>query len=400
MMRSVTRVGDISEQIRGVTYAKSDASDTPADGLVPLLRAGNITDSGLVVNDLLYVPQKKVNARQMLHAGDVLLAASSGSLSVVGKAARVEGDLGATFGAFCKVLRPGKNVDPNYFSHFFRTTDYRRRISSVAGGANINNLRNEDLDNLEIPLPPLPEQRRIAAILDHADTLRAKRCEAAVKMEELSESIFVEMFSRDIEAGEYITLGEALKSIDSGRSPKCQSRPATDGEYGVLKLSAVTTGTYLPGENKALPLDESADASNEVRVGDILFSRKNTRELVAASAYVRSTPARMLLPDLIFRLNLRADVGLDPRYVQRALMYPLIRSEIQRLAGGSAGSMPNVSKAKLTTVRIPRPSVDKQREFRRRIEKVEHQIAEQFESEKALDTLFTSLQSRAFRGEL
>ncbi|GAB92748.1 restriction endonuclease subunit S [Gordonia rhizosphera] len=300
-------------------------------------------------------------------------------------------------------FRTREAVDPNYLIRLLLTEDMIARYDTIAYGS-VPRKRRTSVDDflaLQVPdLPPLLEQRRIAAILDHADTLRTKRRETTVGLNELSEAIFVEMFDRDIESGDYILLGEALSSIDSGRSPKCQSRQASDGEYGVLKLSAVTTGTYLPGENKALPLHESADASNEVRVGDILFTRKNTRDLVAASAYVQSTPARMLLPDLIFRLNLRDHVGLDARYVQRALMYPLIRAKIQRLAVGSAGSMPNVSKAKLATVAIPRPSMDKQREFRRRIEKVEDQRAQQLDSEKALDTLFTSLQSRAFRSAL
>ena len=297
-------------------------------------------------------------------------------------------------------IRPGPELNRRYLLHFLRQPSQVALADSRSSGANLPRLSPAELERFAIPLPPLLEQRRIASILDHAYTLRTKRRAAVTCLEELSQSIFVSMFSTDLEEARTISLGEALSSIDSGRSPKCLKRSATHDEYGVLKLSAVTTGTYLSGENKALPPDERFDQNNEVRDGDLLFTRKNTRDLVAACAYVKTTPPRMLLPDLIFRLNLRAGSGLDQRYVQRVLMYPRIRKRVQRLAGGSAGSMPNISKARLASVAIPRPSVDKQEQFRQRVEKVEDLKARLIEESSRGDALFASLQSRAFRGEL
>jgi type I restriction enzyme S subunit len=144
------KVGDVSEQIRGVSYAKADASASPRPGYLPILRAGNITEEGLVFNDLVFVPKERIAEKQRVRKNDVLIAASSGSLDVVGKAARATQDYDGGFGAFCKVLRPFHEVDPSYFSHFFRTADYRRRVSALAAGININNLRNEDLDEMMI----------------------------------------------------------------------------------------------------------------------------------------------------------------------------------------------------------------------------------------------------------
>ena len=194
MSLNLVRVGDLSDQIRGVTYGKEDASKSSADGYLPVLRAGNITDYGLVYNDLVYVPAGKVSAKQKLRTGDIVVAASSGSLDVVGKTAPVLCDFDGGFGAFCKVLRPNARAEPKYFAQFFKTPRYRKTISALAAGANINNLRNEHLDELLVPVPPLPEQRRIAAILDQADALRAKRREALAQLDSLTQSIFIEMF--------------------------------------------------------------------------------------------------------------------------------------------------------------------------------------------------------------
>ena len=162
MKSPVIRIGDVSEQIRGVSYGKEDASRVPRPGYLPVLRAGHITEHGLDLNDLVFVPGARVSAKQRVRKNDLVIAASSGSLAVVGKAARALNDFEGGFGAFCKVLRPTRQVDPGYFSEFFRTPDYRRRISALATGANINNLRSEHLDDLFMPFPAVSEQRRIS----------------------------------------------------------------------------------------------------------------------------------------------------------------------------------------------------------------------------------------------
>ena len=230
MKAPLVRVGDLAEQIRGVTYAKGDASDEPRDGYVPILRAGNISDEGLSLSDLVFVPAARVSDRQFLKRNDVLVAASSGSLDVVGKAALVNSDVKAGFGAFCKVLRPSAEVHPAYFAHFFRTPAYRGRVSALAAGANINNLRNEDLDDLTLPLPSAEEQRRLAEILDRADALRAKRRAALAQVGGLTQAIFLEMFGDPVanprrwpEEARLGDVAEIVSGVTKGRPLKGQS---------------------------------------------------------------------------------------------------------------------------------------------------------------------------------
>ena len=117
-MSEVVRVCELAAQLRGVSYGKSDASSTPRPGYLPVLRAGNITEDGLTFDDLVFVPAERISAKQKIRRNDVVIAASSGSVDVVGKAARALDDYEGGFGAFCKVLRPGPDVDPAYFAHF------------------------------------------------------------------------------------------------------------------------------------------------------------------------------------------------------------------------------------------------------------------------------------------
>ncbi len=194
MSLEVVKVKSISKQIRGVSYTPNDVSLVPIDDHIRLLRANNITENGIDLTDTVYVNKKCISEVQKLKVGDILIAASSGSIKIVGKAILIENEINSSFGAFCKVIRPNEKVDYRYLSFYFRSSDYRQKISHLAAGANINNLRNEDLDNLEIPLPPLATQKRIAEILDAADELRRKDQELLKKYDEMAQAIFIEMF--------------------------------------------------------------------------------------------------------------------------------------------------------------------------------------------------------------
>jgi type I restriction enzyme S subunit len=151
--------------IRGVTYKKSEAKSAPEDGYLPLLRATNI-GSTLNFEELIYVPDSVVKPDQIMVAGDVLIAMSSGSIKVVGKSAPLLEDWEGTFGAFCAVFRAGPKVLPSFVSRFLSSPSCRGRISRLAAGTNINNLKRDHLLTMRIPLPSLAEQRRIVAKLD------------------------------------------------------------------------------------------------------------------------------------------------------------------------------------------------------------------------------------------
>ena len=192
-MRTV-KIVDIAEQIRGVSYNPEDVFDTAQENTVPLLRANNIQDTGLNYDDLVYVQKSKVSPKQLLRQGDILVCASSGSRHLVGKAGHVYNDFG-TFGAFCKVLRPNAQlVNSNYFAHYFQSPLYRRTIANLAAGANINNIKNEHLNELQIKLPCLQEQNIIARVLDKTNAIIGKRRAPLSCLNELAKSRFIEMF--------------------------------------------------------------------------------------------------------------------------------------------------------------------------------------------------------------
>lgn len=160
---------------------------------------------------------------------------------------------------------------------------------------------------------------------------------------------------------EKVPLSACLESIDSGKSFVCDAVARQGNWPAVLKLSAATYGFYRPEENKAM-LDEMQFVEDfAVRAGDLLFTRKNTPELVGMCTYVYDTPSRLMMPDLIFRLN--TTHGCNKVFLWKLINHDLFRDCIQAIATGSAKSMSNISKERLLRLEIILPPLNLQGQF-------------------------------------
>lgn len=194
----MAKVKDIAMQIRGVSYHPEDLHDNLDEDSVVLLRANNIKDGKLILDDVVYVSKSKVAEQQYLQTDDILICASSGSKELVGKAAFVDSVKNPmTFGAFCKVVRPQPEYS-EYLGHYFNSPVYRRKISALSAGANINNIKNEHIDNLDIQLVDEKKRREIITILNELNMLISLRKQQLFKLDELAKARFVEMFGDPI----------------------------------------------------------------------------------------------------------------------------------------------------------------------------------------------------------
>ncbi len=341
-------------------------------------------------------------ARQLVETDDVLVATVRPNLNGVALVNGAHHGMTASTG-YC-VLRPDKDkLDSRFLFHWVKTGVFVQRMVDVATGANYPAVSDAKVKASKIPLPPLAEQKRIAGILDAADALRAERREALAQLDTLLQSTFLDMFGDPVAnpmGWEIEGFDNWLDNIDSGWSPKCLNRKALIGEWGVLKLGAVTWCEFDDSGQKALPPSLAPRPELEVAPGDLLFTRKNTHDLVAAVAYVHKVRPRLMLSDLIFRLRLKSGIEMKPAFLWQLLIQPKQRQVIQKFAGGSAGSMPNISKAKLKTLKLIKPPLDLQHRFAAIVEAVEQQKTSQRTHLAELDTLFASLQSRAFRGDI
>jgi type I restriction enzyme S subunit len=156
----------------------------------------------------------------------------------------------------------------------------------------------------------------------------------------------------------YTRLGQVVLESGSGWSPSCESRPREGDEWGVLKVSAVSWGTFNPNQNKALPSALEPKPEHEVTTGEFLVSRANTAELVARSVVVEDCPRHLMLSDKIVRLKLSGLV--DGRFVNFANSCETARSYYAAVAGGTSASMKNVSREQILNLVLPLPPLAEQ----------------------------------------
>lgn len=187
------KIKELIKQVRGVSYKPEDLHNGLNEDSVILLRANNIDDGKINFDDVVYVDKSKVSEEQYLRKGDIVICASSGSKNLVGKAARVEFDRQCTFGAFCKVVRPNSGED-EYLGIYFQSPIYRRKISEVAIGANINNIRNEHIDELDIPVYLAEERINIIKKIKLIQDIIEQKKQELYALDELIKARFVELF--------------------------------------------------------------------------------------------------------------------------------------------------------------------------------------------------------------
>lgn len=264
-------------------------------------------------------------------------------------------------------------------------------------GGVIKYIKLGNLTEASIPLPPLDEQHKIAAVLDKVSDLIAKRRQQLDKLNEMVKVRFVEMFGDPVsnpKGWQLVPLGECMTTIDNGKSFVCSNETRKNEWPAILKLSAVTYGEYNSNENKAL-LDSSQFIENaEVHSGDLLFTRKNTPELVGMAAYVYSSPAKLMMPDLIFRLNTKDNCSKI--FLWRLINHELFRKNIQSIASGSAKSMSNISKERLMQLVIYLPPIKLQNQFADYVAQTEKAKTTINRSLEKLETLKKALMQEYF----
>lgn len=237
-------------------------------------------------------------------------------------------------------------------------------LLSQARGATIKGIKIDTLSNLQVPDIPLEEQRCIAALLDRVSDLIAKRRAQLDRLDLLVKSRFVEMFGdpgSNPMRWDTVELSHCLSGIDNGKSLVCDTKPRQGNWPAILKLSAATYGYYQPEENKAMLNENEFVNSAEVQTGDLLFTRKNTPELVGMCAYVYETPGKLMMPDLIFRLN--TNEICNRIFLWKLINHDLFRENIKAISSGSAKSMSNISKERLCELKIILPPIRLQQQF-------------------------------------
>ena len=300
------------------------------------------------------------------------------------------------------IIRPNPNkVDNRWLMHTINSAVMRQRINEYVTGTTRQRISRGNFSKLKISVPPLAEQRRIASILDQADELRQKRQQTIEKLNQLLQATFIDMFGDPVsnpKGWDLVRVGEVVNEFIGGKNIECPDE--SDSDYKILKVSAVTSKVYKPHESKFAPNTFEPNPLAIVEKGDLLFSRANTTELVAATAYVWETPENIVLPDKLWKFSISDESKVNKLYLWDLFKNIEFRNELSKLSSGTSGSMKNISKGKLNELKMPLPPKELQDKFAEFSTKLWVQIKTFQQSSDSLDSLFNSLQNQAFNGTL
>lgn len=291
------------------------------------------------------------------------------------------------------VLRPGPELDGRYLLHFLRQPRVRKAGElRMTGSAGQKRVPPAFLQGLEIPLPPVPEQRRIAAILDHADALRAKRRQVLAHLDALTHSVFNEMFG----------------------NPMANSRSLPTARIG--ELAEVMTGNS-PSRSEVENFGEAIEWIKSDNLGGDIAARAHERLSAGGRAKARIAPAGSILVTCIagspasigkasladrdVAFNQQINAILPSPRVNSAFLLGQLKAAPGLVRAKSTGGMKGlVNKSTFQAIEVLSPPLDAQNEFATRAAAIARQAAVAQSALAADDDLFTSLQSRAFRGWL
>ncbi|GAB3109966.1 hypothetical protein GCM10027160_09610 [Streptomyces calidiresistens] len=237
------------------------------------------------------------------------------------------------------------------------------------GVAGQRRVPDEFLRNLLVRSIPLDGQRRIVKFLDietaRMDQMVDLQFQFLEKLRERESAQLDLEIQRMMTEWGSIPFRRFIWGVDQGVSPQCDAIPAGDHEWGVLKVSSLRPGVFLPEENKRLPNSISPDTSNEVREGDLLVVRANTPQLVGSTAAVPRIRRKLLLSDKIFRVRLLS--GVSPEFIAAVARGKRVRDLCAAVSNGASQSMANIRFEEVKAWPIPAVTSDVQDAFVKRV---------------------------------
>ncbi|EFO3892649.1 TPA: restriction endonuclease subunit S [Escherichia coli] len=364
-------------------------------GDIPWIKSGDLKDSKIYeANEYITAAGLENSSAKIVEKDSILIAmygATVGRLAILGINA-------ATNQAICNI-RPDTTIADMKYLYYFLKSKFSYFVENAVGGAQPN-ISQGLIKSLEVPLPSLDEQKRIADILDKAAGVCQKREQAIKLADDFLRATFLEIFGDPVKnpkGWKKNKIKKGVLDITSGWSATGENIPCKSDEFGVLKISSVTSGIFKPEENKMVD-SETILASKKLifpKKGDLLFSRANTRELVAAICMVHQDYDNLFLPDKLWSIKLDHDLLL-PEFFLVLIQNEKIRDLLTKQATGTSGSMLNISKNKFEETEIIFPEINVQKYFCNTFRKTINLKEKLIKSNELANESFNSLSQKVF----
>lgn len=365
---------------------------------IPFLFVSNIYEGCLSYETEKFIDRgtyEELNRRCPVEVGDVLFT----TVGSYGNAAVVISDQPFSFQRHVAHIKPDpKRILSSYLRMALESAPVRRQVDSRVRGIAQKTLNLADLRLLSLLLPPLSEQRRIADILDKANTVRRKRQEAIKLTEEFLRSAFLEMFGDPATNPNGWQLHPLNSLVEDGRIRNGLS-PSSRGLHAgqVLVLSAITGETFDPTSIKPAFFDMPPPEDKLVDIRDFLICRGNGNlNLVGRAKFPLANLPGILFPDTI--IGVRVDLEKVCRaYLEAVWNSSFVRGQLESGARTTNGTF-KINQKVIEAVRIPLPPISMQERFEAIVTAMRQYPRK--DASQLSDELFRSLEQRAFRGEL
>lgn len=380
-MTTAKRLDSVCE----ITMGQAPSGDTynnSGEGLPLIAGAGDFGD--------FYPKPKKytTDAWKKCSPGDIVL----GIRATIGE--KVWSDAEYCLGRGVAGLRPKNGLDSAFLWHWL--SHNAPMLAAKGKGATFKQVNREDIGSLEVPLPTIEEQRRIAAILDTADELRAKRKKALTLLNSMAQSIFVDMFgdpianSKQWPAG---TLADFLFEMQYG--PRFYNEAYSSDGIRIVRITDLDNSGNLDFD--AMPkmsIDEEAYGQFILRAGDVIFAR--TGATVGKVALISASDPPCIAGAYFIRMRFREEVL--PEYALAVLQSKSVQALVAKQSRQAAQQ--NFSGPGLRRLPMPLPPHHLQVRYKERVEAIKKEIEIHRQSMSGLNAMFESLQHHAFRGDL
>ena len=388
-------IGEVVDQVSAWTPGR----DYPDGEFIYVDLSAVDQDSKTVANPRrLACKDAPSRARQIIRTGDVLISTVRPNLNAVGLVP-VELDGATASTGFC-VLRPRSNVAVGaYLFHWVRSPRFVSEMVRRATGASYPAVSDRIIYESKIPLPSLPEQRRIAEILDKTDALRAKRRAALVQLDTLTQSIFLDIFgdpATNPKEWPEVTLGAHTSKIGSGATPSGGEAAYKKDGIALIRSMNVRDGRFSKDGLAFI------DAHQAARLNGVVVEPDDVLLNITGASVARVCRApRDVLPA---RVNqhvaiIRPTSGFRFRFLERCLLFPSMKRRLLRIAGAGA-TREAITKDAIKRLTVIQPPREEQERFSDILVASQGVEVAQGKHLMATDAFFSSLQYQAFRGEL
>jgi type I restriction enzyme S subunit len=374
-------IGELTEILSGFAF-KSEQFNKSGEGL-PLIRIRDVIEG---TSDTYY--SGDYNSEFLIKNGDALIG-MDGQFNL----ACWRGGPALLNQRVCKIKATDERLDQGYLLHFLPSA--LKEIEDRTPFVTVKHLSVKSLREIEISLPPLLEQRRIAAILDKADALRAKRREAIAKLDQLLQSVFLEMFGDPVtnpKGWPMKFFGEVCESsFRNGLSPSTSG--SVPGK--VLTLSAITGQHFQSHHQKEALFDRYPSDNQRVKIDTFLICRGNgNQQLVGVGVFPSHDLSDVCFPDTIIGANIAKD-RVSPRFMEQIWGSSLVRNQIESGARTTNGTF-KINQKTLEKISIPIPPRELQDHFESISTKLMTLRSMMSVSAGLINENFRSLQQRIF----